>query len=82
MKVCILLTEKEARAKVADRIGAKVSRPTFYRWRNFLNLVQDYYTLDQIESLALFGGYVRKGLSMSKAFSACQYELEIGQHHG
>ena len=80
MKVCILLTEKEARAHVADVIHADVSRPTFYRWRNFLNLVQDYYTLDEVESLALFGGYVRKGLSMNQAFSACQTQL--GMNNG
>lgn len=76
MKVCVLLTTKEARAHVSDVVG-EVPRTTFYRWRNFLNLVQDTYTLDEVKCIALFGSYIRKGLTMDRALSACQRQVEL-----
>lgn len=76
MKVCVLLTAKEARAHVSAVVG-EVPRTTFYRWRSFLGLIQDTYTLDEVESIALFGGYIRKGMNMERAFSACQRQIEL-----
>ena len=76
MKVCVLLTTKEAMTLVSDAVG-EVPRTTFYRWRVFLDLVQDTYTLDEVKCIALFGGYIRKGLTMDKALSACERQVEL-----
>ena len=79
MEICVLLTEQEARKWVAEKIRREVSRTSFYNWRVFLKMVKSHYSLDEVESLALFGGYVKKGMSLENALSACKCQISMSQ---
>lgn len=78
MEICALMSVKEAQAWVASELNhPELARTTFYNWRRFLGMTDNCLSVDQAKSIALFGGYVRKGMSMKSAFSACKRQLNL-----
>ena len=54
----VLLTAEQARAHVGSTLGEKVSRTTFYRWRDALNLSPPY-SLDAVAALSVYGKCIK-----------------------
>ena len=77
------LKVEAARQWVADTLGQKVSRTTFYRWRNALDFIQDRYSIEDLEAICLFARYVNEGETLKSArqlTDAHYQELEKTKH--
>jgi len=77
------LKVEAARQWVADSLGQKVSRTTFYRWRNALDFIQDRYSIEDLEAICLFARYVNEGETLKSArqlTDAHYQELERNKH--
>lgn len=74
----VLLNIEQARSHVSSTLGKKVSRVTFYRWRQFLNLSPPY-SLEAVQALSIYG----KALAASRsAKKSKQKTLEILREQG
>ncbi len=74
MSIDTLLNVTQAHELATELVGAEISRTAFYNWRVFLNIRKRFYTVDEVEAIALFGSYTRKGLSKREALAACKQQ--------